>query len=146
MRSQKNWNLIRRLTNNTNQLSVLLFCFLLSACDKQERLYNRWNLQYVTMNGVEIKDTSQYNVIPYYTTYSFLYENRLNIYTYARGVFVETADGFYQRKKNSMLNMSFTIMNKKYDIKAKVKKLTKKEMHLEYTDKGNKYFLKLYTN
>jgi hypothetical protein len=139
--------LLKLLFDNKVLCVLSAFCILtLASCDKQEKLYNRWNLQSVLMNGQPINDTTQFNLRLYYTNYYFYYENSLNVSTYAKGSLTETADGFYQLEKKSMLFMRFTILYQSYKIRAKIKKLTKKEMHLEYTDNGNKYLMKLYTN
>jgi len=174
MRSQKNRNILRRLiphptphTPNPSPLLrepfrnkgsryyilLLLFCssafllFCFSGCDKEEKIMNIWNLQSVTMNGKTLTDSSQYHLLPRYTYYSFYYENRMNVETYAKGQFTESADGYYKlSKKNTILDMKFTILNQRSNISAKVKKLTKKELQLEYKNNGNTYFLKLYSN
>jgi hypothetical protein len=57
-----------------------------------------------------------------------------------------SSDGFYKIEGSSKLEMRFTILNKRCNIIAKIKKLTKKELNLEYEDKGNTYFLKLPEN
>jgi hypothetical protein len=144
MRGKKNRNLIRRLN----------FCFLLSAfclctlngCDKETTLRNRWNLQKVYINGEQVTNSTEYNLLPYYTNYYFYYENSLNVSTRAKGEATESADGWYKLQSKSTLQMRFTILDKRYNITAKIKKMTKKEMHLEYTANGNKYLLKLFTN
>ena len=156
MRRQKNRNILRRLKNKKFAPSCLrvfllsAFCFLLSACfvccDKQEMLYNSWQLQSVKMNGKPYSDSLQYNLTPNYTYYTFFYDNALIVRTYAMQQITTSSDGFYKLESNSKLEMSFTILNKRYSINAKIKKLTKKELNLEYEDKGNTYFLKLYTN
>ena len=142
MRSQKNRNLLWRLT----AIHVLLF-FCLTSCDKEDKLMNRWNLQHVSVNGGALKDSSIYHLLPRYTDYVFFIENSLSVETYIplNGQFTSSADGYY-KLKNSTLEMRFRILNQKTNITAKIKKLTKKELHLEYSDKGNTYLLKLYTN
>ena len=172
MRSQKNWNILRRLTQNfTSQtshlaplqrvpfenkgfrykvffllfpFSFLLFCF--TNCDKEETLMNRWNLQYVSVNGSSLTDSSQYHLLTRYTDYVFFIENRLTVDTYAYGQYTSSADGYYKLSNKSTLEMRFRIFDQINNITAKIKKLNRKELHLEYTDNGNTYFLKLYTN
>jgi len=158
MRRQKNRNILRRLEDKKFVPSCLrafsfspfllfsLLLFSLSSCDKQEMLYNTWQLQSVKVNGQPYTDSVQYNLIPNYTYYYFFYENSLMVRTYAMGQITTSADGFYKLDSKSKLEMRFTILNKRYNINAKIKKLTKKELNLEYEDKGNTYFLKLYTN
>jgi hypothetical protein len=149
---QKNWNIFRRL-NKTPWLLACLFAGLLflanifSGCgDKEERLYGRWRLQTTFMNGDTLKDSLQYNIIPERTVYDFFYENILTVSTFINGVPISSADGFYTFKDNSTINMRYTIRYQLYDITAKIKKLTRRELNLEYTDKGNKYLLIFYTN
>ena len=145
MRCKKNRHLFRRL--NFCFFALLLFCFFtLNSCDKETTLRNRWNLQKVFINGEEVSNSTEYNLLPYYTNYFFYYENSLNVSTYVKGEATESADGWYQLESKSTIHMRFTILHKRYDIKAKIKKMTKKEMHLEYTANGNKYLLKLFTN
>jgi len=158
MRRQKSRNILRRLIKRNFAPSSLrpfsfspfllftLLLFTLSSCDKEEMLYNTWNLQSVTLNGQALNDSSQFNVIPKYTYYTFFYGNSLTVQTFAEGQITTSSDGFYKLSGNSTLEMSFTILYKKYIINAKIKKLTKKELNFEYEDKGNTYFLKLYTN
>jgi len=173
MRSQKNRNILRGLTQNfTSQtphdtpllrvffknkglryyLSVflffcfsvlLLFCF--TSCDKDEMIMNRWNLQSVTMNGKPLLDSSRYHLLPRYTDYVFLVEHSLTVDTYIRGNPTSSADGYYKLSKNSTLEMRFRIYEQVNHINAKIKKMNKKELHLEYSDKGDTFFLKLYT-
>jgi len=107
---------------------------------------NRWNLQSVTVNGEPIDSlTMQYHLLPKYTDYVFFYEESLSVDTYANGQFTSSADGAYRFINKSTLEMKFTILNKKNDISAKIKKMTKREMNLQYEKDGNIYFLKLYT-
>jgi hypothetical protein len=130
------------------------FCFLLSAfclfaftsCDKEEKLYNYWNLQSVLMNGEPLNDSLQFNLIPYFTYYTFSYASSLEVSTFALGKFMSSSDGFYYFDSKSTIKMRFTLLYTRYDITAKIKKLTRKELNLEYEDNGNTYFLKLYTN
>ena len=152
MRRQKNRNILRRLIKR--DFAPYAFCFLLSAfclfslssCDREELLYNTWNLQSVNMNGKPFSDSLQYNLLPTYTYYIFFYANSLTVRTYAMEQITTSSDGFYNLESKSKLEMKFTILNKRYTINAKIKKLTKKELNLEYEDKGNTYFLKLYAN
>jgi len=158
MCSQKNRNILRRLINRkpqtANRRYSFAFCLLFSAfclfafasCDREEKLYNSWNLQTVLMNGEPLNDSLQLNVIPYYTYYTFFYANSLHVQTYSHEQFISSSDGFYQFVNSSTIKMRFTLLYKRYDIEAKIKKLTKKELNLEYEDNGNTYFLKLFTN
>ncbi|MCL2290045.1 MAG: hypothetical protein FWC34_04985 [Bacteroidetes bacterium] len=107
---------------------------------------NNWNLQFVSMNGEPLNDSLQLNVIPYFTYYTFFYANSLEVVTYSRGQYIRSSDGFYQFINSSTIKMRFTLLHKPYDIEAKIKKLTRKELNLEYKDNGNTYFLKLFTN
>ena len=153
---QKNRNILRRLIqkNCFRPFALYLFCFLLSAfclfsltsCDPEEMLYNSWQLQSVKMNGKSVSDSLPYNLTPTRTYYTFFYQNSLTVLTYAMQQITTSSDGYYELVGNSRLKMSFTILNKRFEINAKIKKLTKKELNLEYEDKGNTYFLKLYTN
>ena len=155
---QKNRNILRRLKNKKFVPSCLrafmlspfllfsLLLFSLSSCDKEEKLYNSWQLQSVKINGESRTDSLQYNLILNYTYYTFFYQNSLTVLTYAMGQITTSSDGYYELAGNSRVKMHFTILNKRYDIDAKIKKLTRKELNLEYEDKGNTYFLKLYTN
>jgi len=125
-------------------LSFIFFVF--ASCDNEDKLYGTWNLQTVLMNGEPLNDSLQFNVIPKYTDYIFFYENVLTVKTHALGAYVSSLDGFYYFKNNSTLYMKYSILYKKYDITAKIIKLTNRELNLEYDDRGNTYFLKLYSN
>ncbi|MCL1851193.1 MAG: hypothetical protein FWF70_07335 [Bacteroidetes bacterium] len=122
---------------------VLLFIF--ARCNgKEEKIYGRWRLQTVFMNGDTLNDSLQFNVIPKITIYNFFLGNSLTIKTYIMGISTTSSDGYYSFKNNSTINMKYTILYQSFDITAKIKKLTQKELNLEYEDKGNKYFLILY--
>ena len=138
------------LSPHTSHLLPLTFClFLLSALciscgDIEEKLYGTWSLQSVLMNGEPLNDSLQFNLIPKHTDYTFAFANRLNVSTYALGEPFSSADGFYTIVNNSTIEMTFTLLFEKYNIKATIKKLNKKALNLEYEDKGNYYFLYLY--
>jgi len=169
MRSQKNRNLFRRLINHTphtaNRIPLLrlpfknkyltyifcfllsTFCFLLISCDKQDMIMNRWTLQSVNINGQPIDSLQmKYHLLPKYTDYVFFMESSLVVYTRINGQATASADGFYKFIDKSNIEMNFTLLNRKSIIKAKIQKLTKREMNLEYKDNGDTYFLKLYGN
>ena len=108
---------------------------------------NRWTLQSVTINSTPIDSTQiQYHLLTKYTDYVFFMENSLCIDTYVNGQFTSSADGAYKFVNKSTLEMKFTILNKRKEITAKIKKLTKREMNLQYEEGKDTYFLKLYAN
>jgi len=171
MCSKKNRNIFRRLIKNqtiqtTNPITLLLkglfinkgsrypfsfllitFCLIaLSSCDKEEMIINRWNLQQVFVNNEPIKEPYPLGLRPIDTHYTFYYANSLNIRTLAEGGWTESADGFYSFENKSTIKMRFTLLYQRYEFSAKIKKLTKRELHLEYTYKGDTYILKLYGN
>ena len=148
MCSKKNWNLLRGLKHASCFLLFALGFLSFMSCDKQEMLQNRWNLESVSVNGSPIDSAHmKFHLLPKYTYYIFFLENSLNIATLANGQYTESADGYYKFADRSTLEMRFKILGQpKQDIKAKIKKLTNKELNLEYTDNGDTYFLKLYTN
>jgi hypothetical protein len=98
------------------------------------------------MNNKPLQDSIHYHLLKRYTDYVFLFENSLNVETYAKGQYTASADGYYKFTNRSTLEMRFTILNQRTAITAKIKKLTNKELQLEYKEKGATYFLKLYTN
>jgi len=118
--------------------------FTFSSCDKEERLYGRWRLQDVYMNGDTLNDSLQYNVIKN-SIYTFFYANSFTVTTFVNGIVTTSSDGFYHFINNSTINMRYTITYQPYDITATIKKLNQKELKLEYDDKGNHYLLILYT-
>ena len=142
---QKNRNILRGL-------KVYFFCHLLSvfcffafiSCDKQEMIINSWNLQTVLKNGQPLNDSLQFNLIPRYTHYNFYYANSLNVSTFASGQLTSSSNGFYEFTNSSTIRMRFTLLYQRYEITAKIKKLTRNELNLEYEDNGNTYFLKLF--
>jgi hypothetical protein len=107
---------------------------------------NRWRLQTVLMNNEPLDDSLQFNVIPKYTYYYFYIENSLNVSTYALGQPVSSADGFYRFTNRSTLEMRFSLLYKRYHITANIKKMTRKELNLEYEENGNTYLLMLFSN
>ena len=150
---KKNWNIFRRLKTNRNNVVSFVFCFLLStfcisifvSCDKEEKLYGSWLLQTTLLNGEPLNDSLQFNVSKY-TYYTFFYQNSLTVTTSISGFKVDSPDGYYYFKNNSTIQMKYTLLYNRYDITAKIKKLTNRELNLEYEDNGNTYFLKLYSN
>jgi hypothetical protein len=120
----------------------LLLSAFLTGCDREDMLYNTWNLSSVLMNGEPLNDSLQFNVIPKYTYYTFFYVNVLEISTVALGSVAKTSDGYYAFIDHSTLLMEFTLLYEHYKIEAKIKKITRRELNLEYKDSaGNTYFL-----
>ena len=128
-------------------LFVLLpfFLFTFSSCDKEERLYGRWRLQEAYMNGDTLNDSTQYNVISKKTTYTFFYYNILTVSTDALETSISSTDGHYSFINKSTINLRYSIMYNVYNIDAKINKLSRNELNLEYDDKGNHYLLIFYT-
>ena len=158
MDRKKNWNFFRKL-NVKNKCSFLYFSLLIvcaslficnfSSCNHEELIVNTWNLQTVLMNGEPLNDSLQFNVIPKYTYYIFFYANVLTVKTVALGKVTTSSNGHYEfvnNTKKSEIKMDFTILYEKYKIIAKIVKLTKRELNLEYEFRGNTYLLKLYAN
>jgi len=160
MCSQKNRNLLRGLKKTfcfercTQRPYVLTFCLLLSAfclltlssCDPEERIISRWNLQEVLVNNEPYEDSTQFHLLTTHTYYYFYYMNSLEVRTYANGKPQSAYDGFYQFVDRSTIYMRFTLLWEFNEITAKIKKLTQRELHLEYEEDGDVYYLKLYSN
>jgi hypothetical protein len=129
---------------------IAVFCFsTFASCDREEMIVNSWNLRTVLKNGEPHYDSLQFHLIPKYTTYYFYYAqtHSLNVKTFALDQLATSADGYYRFKNKSTLELRFTLLYKKYEIEAKIKKLNSRELNLEYTDKeGDTYFMKLYPN
>jgi len=107
---------------------------------------NRWNLQSVKVNGSPIDSVQmQYHLLPKYTYYYFFLETSLNVETIVNGQYT-SANGMYKFVNKSTLYMHFMLHDKKSEITAKIKKLTRRELNLQYDENGNTYFLKLYSN
>ena len=144
---QKNRNIFRRL--EFKKISFLLFSFLLfslTSCDPEETILGSWNLQAVSVNGETYTDSTQFHLLTRDTYYNFFYMNSLDVRTNANGQYTASSNGFYKLGKNSTLEMRFTILYQQNEFTAKIKKLTRKELNLEYEDNGDTYLLKLYTN
>lgn len=145
MCSKKNRHLLRRLTV---LLPLFATCFVLlvnlSSCDREELIINRWNLQEVLKNDEPYEDSTQYHLIPSVTLYYFYYVNSLNV----RSIYSPsgTYDGHYHFVNPSTIFMRFTIKNQRNEFTAKIKKLTQRQLHIEYEDKGDIYYLKLYSD
>jgi hypothetical protein len=105
-----------------------------------------WRLQTVLMNDEPLNDSLQFNVIPKYTYYQFFVENTLSVITYAQEEHIASSSGFYRFENRSTLEMRFSLLYKRYHMKATIKKLTSRELNLEYEDNGNTYFLILFSN
>jgi lysine/ornithine N-monooxygenase len=105
-----------------------------------------WNLQTVLMNGEPFSDSLQFHLTPKYTYYFFSYSNSLNVATIVHGGYTESSDGFYEFVDKSTIRMRFTLLYNRHHITAKIKKLTRTELHLEYEEGGGTYYLKLYSN
>jgi hypothetical protein len=109
-------------------------------------IIKRWNLQTILVNNEPINEPYPYHLIPNYSYYTFFYANSLDVNSYIDGRWEPSADGYYSFVNKSTVEMRFTIIDQRYNISAKIKKLTKRELHLEYENKGNTYYLKLYGN
>jgi len=131
---------------NRNILWGLIIFLAFTGCDKEEMLINSWNLQTVLMNNEPLNDSTRFNIIPKYTYYSFYYANSLTVSTLVNGKYTSSSNGSYRFADRSTLTMHFTLLYRTYDVTAEIKKLTRKELHLEYEDNGNTYFLKLYAS
>ncbi|MCL2436028.1 MAG: hypothetical protein FWD09_07845 [Lentimicrobiaceae bacterium] len=131
-------------------IPLLLFSFLLfsltSCRDPEERIFGSWNLQTVLINGETYTDSTQFHLATRYTYYNFFYMNSLDVRTYANGQSTASSNGFYKFKNNSTLELRFTLLYQQNEITAKIKKLTRKELNLEYEEEGDTYLLKLFTN
>jgi hypothetical protein len=98
------------------------------------------------MNGESITDSTQFNIIPKYTYYTFSYANVLEITTIVDNQQVKSPNGRYFFKNRSTLELEFTLKYQKYKIDSvNIVKLNNKEMNLEYEYKGNTYFLKFFS-
>jgi len=173
MCSKKNWNILRRLTkhiiliphhfisrrlkpatniiiSSSHHLIIssafyFLLLFTFTSCDKSEILRGNWNLQSVFINDKEVTDSDEYHLILYYTYYYFFIQNSFNIKTVIDGQQWEAPNGFYiYNYRNKTIQMKFTLMDQRSEINAKIKKLTKNEMQLEYEKDGNIYLLTLF--
>jgi hypothetical protein len=147
MGSKKNWHIFWRL--KIIYIILLISCFsglfISGSCDKEELLYGRWYLQSSLVNGEPLTDSTQYNILPKYTYYTFFYEQTLTITTYALRIVQNSTEGFYSIK-NSTLTMKYTLPPKRYEITAKIKMLTKRELKIEYDYNGNTYLLDFFSN
>jgi hypothetical protein len=132
---------------NLLYIPCVICLFILTGCpgSREDILYGDWRLQTVLMNGKPLEDSLQYNVAPN-TRYTFFYFNSLTITAFVSGQPTTSFDGYYFFKDRSTLEMKYTLWYERYDITAKIKKLTKRELNLEYEDNGNTYFLTLYSN
>jgi len=116
------------------------------SCDKSDILLGVWNLQGVSINDKEVIDSDEYHLKLFVTNYYIYYYNSLNIRTVVDGQTWETPNGFYNYNHiNKTLQMKFTLMDQRSEINAKIKKLSKNEMRLEYEKDGNIYLLKLFS-
>jgi hypothetical protein len=123
-----------------------LFLATFSSCDKEEMIVGSWNLQTVLKNNNPLSEPYPLNLIPKNTYYYFSFANNLIVRTKINGDWAEAPDGFYTFIKKSTIEMRFTLKYLRYNITAKIKKLTNNELHLEYESDGDIYYLKLYSN
>jgi hypothetical protein len=135
----------------------------MTGCDKEDLILGSWNLQHVFINGEEIKEPEEpeeseepeksnkpeeFNLILNKTYYHFHVGNSLNVTTITNnGEPLSSLDGYYifTNKVKSKIEMKFALKYKRYHIFAIIKKLTRKEMHMEYEQNGDHYLLKFYT-
>ena len=117
------------------------------SCDKSEVLRGTWNLQSVFINDKEVTDSDEYHLILYYTYYIYFYDEKtLDIKTVVDGQQWGAPNGFYSYNyRNKTLQMNFTLMDQRSEINAKIKKLSRNEMRLEYEKDGNIYLLTLFS-
>jgi hypothetical protein len=96
------------------------------------------------MNEEPFNDSLQFNLTPEFTYYTFNYANSLTVKTYALDQYTLSSNGYYRLVNKSTLEMRFSLLYRHYNINAKIKKLTQRELNLEYEDNENTYFLTLY--
>jgi len=97
------------------------------------------------MNGEVYTDSTQFHLLTKHTYYNIFYHNSLDVKTIANGQWTASSNGYYRFIDKSTIEMRFTLLYQQQEITAKIKKLTRRELNLEYEEDGDTYLLKLYT-
>ena len=111
--------------------------------DPEERLAGYWLLQETHLNGKPV-DTSIYNAnIPHMNFYAFFYYGPLSVTSFINNAMVESKSGSWKlvdKKRN--LEIFLLLYNKTYNYKAKIVKLSNKELKYKYSDpQGDEWML-----
>ncbi|MCR4737970.1 MAG: hypothetical protein K5846_07385 [Bacteroidales bacterium] len=123
---------------------VALFC---TSCypestkiNPEYRIVNAWKVVHVYLNGETIEDADLQANRPgvYYNMYA---DHILTVMLYYNGQVREsTFSTWVLQDKNTQLALDFTILGHHYEYVAKVMKLTKKELILEYDDENHNHW------
>ena len=101
----------------------------------EERLVGYWLLQETQLNGKSV-DTSIYNAnIPSMNYYSFYYYGPFSVTSFINNSIVESKSGSWELvDKDRYLNIFLILYNKTYNYKAKIIKLSNRELKYRYSD------------
>ena len=104
----------------------------------ENRLIGYWLLQETFLNGNAV-DTSIYNAnVPEMNYYLFYYNGQLSVTSYINNSPVESKSGSWELvDKNRNLNIFLVLYDKTYNYKAKIIKLSNKELKYKYSDFQN---------
>ena len=109
----------------------------------ENRLIGYWVLQETYLNGTAV-DTSIYDAnVPEITYYLFYYYGPLSVTSFINKAQVESKLGSWELiDKNRNLNIFLVLYNKTYNYKARIVKLSDKELKYRYSDpQGNEWTL-----
>lgn len=129
---------------------IAVACLCTSCYDEgtkinpEERVVGMWQLSHTYLNGTEIDSTTYYANKPgvYYYIYA---DHIMSVMTYYNGQIREsTFSTYYFDKKYQNFTVDFSLLGRRYQYTAVIKKLSKKEFIYEYDDKyGNHWRLEM---
>lgn len=108
------------------------------------RMIGTWQLERTYLNGERIDSTNYYANMP--GTYYYVYADHiLNVVAFHNGEYRQsTFSTWVLRNKNKELEIDFTILGRRYNYTATIKKLSCNQLCYEYDDaNGNHWRLEL---
>jgi hypothetical protein len=110
------------------------------------RIVGSWQVSHTYLNDVEIDSTEYLGYAP--QTYYYIYADHvMSVMARYGGEYRESSFAMWVAdQKNKTVNFQYTFFGKEYDFTAKILKLTKSELLIEFTDEeGNRWKLQMFS-
>ncbi len=140
--------------NKLAKICVALLCgitaVLCTSCENlfsiDYRIVKSWQVSHTYLNGEEIDSTEYIGYAP--KTFYYIYADHvMSVMARYGNDYRESSFAFWvadQKKKT--INFQYTFFGKEYDFTAKILKLTKSELLIEFDDeKGNHWKLQMFS-
>lgn len=131
-------------------LLVGITAVLCTSCENlfsiDYRIVRSWQVSHTYLNGEEIDSTEYIGYAP--KTFYYIYADHvMSVMARYGGEYRESSFAFWVAdQKNKTVNFQYTFFGKEYDFTAKILKLTKSELLVEFTDEeGNRWKLQMFS-